>query len=59
MAVWARLRESGCLGGLKVRGGAENVPVESRRSEVASIARSRHGFGQLELEDEADSGAPL
>ena len=59
VAMGARLRESECYGGPEVRSGAENATNESRESEVARLARSRHWFGRPELKDEADSGGPL
>jgi len=59
VAVGARLGGRGCSGCLGVRGGAENMPVKSRGSEVVSVAQSHHGFGCAKLEDKADSGGPL
>ena len=40
-----------------MRGGAENVRVESRGSKVASVAQSRHGFGRWSLKTKLTAGA--
>ena len=55
----ARIGERGGKGCPEVRHEVEIATNESRRAEVARMARSRRRFGRLELEDEADSGGPL